>query len=127
VIDGREADYQVDKFMWGGFTFQKMVMPILDHQELFLNTVYPKYAYIIPDDKAKVEGGDGYVPRISIRYFKSQVARNQGDDIWEEWHSGALAPTGPIGDERIWRTNWTTTQGLEMLAAAQTLRFQVLS
>ena len=127
VIDGKEIDFEVDKWNQGGFTFKKMRMGILDSQELFVNTIFPKYVYLVPDDKAKVEGGDGYVPRISVRYFRSQVARNQGDDIWEEWHSGALAPTGPIGDERIWRTNFNTTQGLEMLAAAKTLKVQVLA
>lgn len=127
IIDGKEVDMEVDKWMQGGFTFQKSTMGILDSQELFINTVYPKYAYLIPDDKAKVEGGDGYVPRISVRYFKSQVARNQGDDIWEEWHTGALAPTGPTSEQRIWRANFTTTQGLEMLAAAQTMKLQILT
>lgn len=127
IVDGKEVDFEVDKWMQGGFTFKKMDLGILDSQELFVNTVFPKYAYLVPDDKAKVEGGDGYVPRISVRYFKSQVARNQGDDIWEEWHSGALAPTGPIGDEKIWRANFDTQQGIEMLAAAQTLKVQVLA
>lgn len=127
VVDGKEIDYEVDKWTWGGFTFKKMMMGILDSQELFVNTVYPKYAYLIPDDKAKVEGGDGYLPRISVRYFKSQVARNQGDDIWEEWHTGALAPTGPTSEDRVWRANFTTTQGLEMLGAAQTMKMQILT
>jgi hypothetical protein len=127
VIDGKEGDFEIDKFSWGGFSFQKMVMGILDSQELFVNTVFPKYAYLVPDDKVKVEGGDGYLPRISARYFKSQVARNQGDDIWEEWHTGALAPTGATSDTDIWRANFQTRQGLEVLAAAQTMKFQVLT
>jgi len=125
VVDGKTLDFEVDQWKYGGFTFKKMAMGILDSQELFVNTVFPKYAYLVPDDKAKVEGGDGYVPRVSVRYFKAQVARNQGDDIWEEWHSGALAPTGPIGDEKIWRANFDTQQGIEMLAAAQTVKVQI--
>ena len=124
IIDGKEGDFEIDKWAWGGFSFQKMSVGILDSQELFANTAYPKFAYLIPDDKAKVEGGDGYVPRISVRYFKSQVARNQGDDIWEEWHTGALAPTGATSDQKIWRANFETQQGLEVLAAAQTIKMQ---
>lgn len=127
IIDGREADFEVDKWKWGGFTFRKIAMGILDSQEQFVNTVYPKSAYLVPDDKAKVEGGDGYVPRLSVRYFRSQVARNQGDDIWEEWHTGALAPTGATSDEKLWRTNFDTVQGLEMLGAAQTMAVRILT
>lgn len=125
VVDGKEIDFMVDKWTRGGFTFQKSTMGILDSQEQFVNTVYPKYAYIVPTGKAKVEGGDGYVPRISARYFKTQVARNMGDDVWEEWHSGALAPTGPIGDVRIWRANFVSTQGLEVLGAMQMVKMQI--
>lgn len=125
VVDGKELDFMVDRWTRGGFTFNKSTMGILDSQEQFLNTVYPKYAYIVPTSRAKVEGGDGFVPRISVRYFKSQVSRNQGDDIWEEWHTGALAPTGPTGDQRIWRANFTTTQGLEVLGAMQMVKMQI--
>lgn len=125
IVDGKEGDFEVDKWSWGGFTFQKMVMGILDSQELFANTIFPKYAYLVPDDKVKVEGGDGYLPRISVRYFKSQIARNQGDDIWEEWHTGALAPTGATSDQDIWRANFQTKQGLEVLGAAQTMKVQI--
>lgn len=125
MVDGREIDMMVDKFSYGSFNFQKSSMGILDSQEQFVNTVYPKYAYMVPDDKVKVEGGDGYLPRISVRYFKSQIARNQGDDIWEEWHDGALAPTGPIGAEKVWNAHFDTQQGLEMLGAQQTMKMQI--
>lgn len=127
IIDGKEADFEVDKWSQGGFTFRKVMMGILDSQEQFVNTVYPKYAYLVPDGKAKVEGGDGYVPRLSVRYFRSQVARNQGDDIWEEWHTGALAPTGATSDEKLWRANFDTIQGLEALGMAQSLAFRILT
>lgn len=125
VVDGKEIDFMTDKWTRGGFTFNKSTMGILDSQEQFLNTVYPKNAYVVPMSKAKVEGGDGYVPRISVRHFKSQIARNMGDDIWEEWHTGALAPTGPTGDQRIWRANFSTTQGLEVLGAMQMVKMQI--
>lgn len=125
MLDGKELDFETDKWHYGKFNFNKSTIGILDNQEQFVNTIFPKYALILPMDKTKVEGGDGYLPRLSLRYFKAQVARNQGDDIWEEWHSGALAPTGPIGDERIWRTNWHTTQGLEALGMAQSLRMLI--
>lgn len=125
MVDGKEVDMEVDKFHYGNFNFQKSNMGILDNQEQFVNTVYPKYAYLIPDDKVKVEGGDGYLPRISVRYFKSQVARNQGDDTWEEWHDGALAPTGPIGPEKVWNAHFDTMQGLELLGGQQTLKMQI--
>lgn len=127
VVDGKELEFESDQWKWGGFTFKKSMLGILDSQEQFVNTVFPKYMYLVPDDKAKVEGGDGYVPRISVRYFKAQVANNQGDDIYEEWHTGALAPTGATSDEKLWRTNWETIQGLEMLAAAHTMKFQILT
>lgn len=127
IIDGKDVDMEVDKWNYGGFNFRKVMMGILDSQEQFVNTVYPKYAYCVPDGKAKVEGGDGYVPRLSVRYFRSQVARNQGDDIWEEWHTGALAPTGATSDEKLWRANFDTIQGLEGLGMAQSLAFRILT
>lgn len=127
VVDGKEIDYDTDKWTWGGFSFKKSMVPILDSQELFVNTIFPKYAYLIPDDKVKVEGGDGYVPRIGVRYFKAQVANNQGDEIWEEWHDGALAPTGAVGSEKIWRANFDTQQGIEALGMSQSMKLQLLS
>jgi hypothetical protein len=127
IIDGKDVDMEVDKWNYGGFNFRKVLMGILDSQEQFVNTVYPKYAYLVPDGKAKVEGGDGYVPRLSVRYFRSQVARNQGDDIWEEWHTGALAPTGATSDEKLWRANFDTIQGLEGLGMAQSMAMRILT
>jgi hypothetical protein len=127
IIDGKDVDMEVDKWSYAGFNFRKVVMGILDSQEQFVNTVYPKYGYCVPDGKAKVEGGDGYVPRLSVRYFRSQVARNQGDDIWEEWHTGALAPTGATSDEKLWRANFDTIQGLEGLGMAQSLAIRILT
>jgi hypothetical protein len=115
-LDGKSIDFDVTNFSFMNFKIQFTGMGILDHQELFTQTNIVKSMYLVPNDGVKVEGG-GTEPRIQARYFKAQVRQGQTDnnEVWEEWNDGALAPTGPIGSERIWRTNWFTSQGLECL------------
>ena len=70
---------------------------------------------------------NGAQDRIQIRYQKHGIKSNKGNEIWAEWHTGALAPTGPTTDEAIWRTNWLTYQGLEVLGAQHFGKTRVLA
>jgi hypothetical protein len=127
-VDGKTIDYTTSSFTYGNFTYEKLLLPILDHPDLFSQTNIVKNAYYIPKDKVKVHGpGGGYQPRMQVRYFKNQVKNNLGTEIYAEWHDGALAPTGPVGDEMVWNTYWASTQGLEMLGVQHCARQVVLA
>jgi hypothetical protein len=99
------------------------LLPILDQPQMFSQTDIVDSMYMIPDGNVKVVGG-GSEPRIQTRYFKNQI--KGGTEMIAEWHDGALAPTGPVGEEAIWKTYWATTQGLEVLGAEHFGKFQVL-
>jgi hypothetical protein len=128
ILDGQERNFSVQKLKYGGFSYQFANLPILDSDEMFGGTDISKSLYFIPTDKVKVRGG-GSEPRLQIRYMKHQLPgkTNAGNDIWGEWHSGALAPTGSQGDEMIWRTNFITYQGLEGLGTEHFAKMKVLS
>jgi hypothetical protein len=127
-VDGRKIDFTTTSFTYGNFSYDRIYVPILDHPDLFTQTDIVKKAYYVPKGQVKVHGkGGGMVPRIQMRYWKSQVANNLGTDIIAEWHNGALAPTGPVGPEMVWDTYWATVQGLEMLGVEHCARQIVLS
>jgi hypothetical protein len=127
-VDGKSIDFTTTSFTYGNFNYEAVYLPILDHPDLFSQTNIVKNAYYVPKDKVKVHGpGGGYQPRMQVRYQKAQVKNNLGSEIYAEWHGGALAPTGPIGDELVWDTYWASTQGLEMLGVQHCARQTVLS
>lgn len=124
VVDGRETDMEVDKVKYGGFTFNYMAMPIMDHPVLLNQTVITKSLYYIPyNDKVPVYGG-GYDTCVGVRYIPSQT--KYGNGMIDEIHTGALAWVNPNGDALNATTSWTTKQGLEVLGAQFLLREQVL-
>jgi hypothetical protein len=126
-LDGKkDLNFDVQSVTYGHFKFQFAEAPILDHQELFANTNISKSIYWLPEGKVKtVENGDQN--RIQIRYMKHGVQNNKGNDIWAEWSTGANAIGGTPTDKNIWRTNWTTFQGLEVLGAQHFGRTKVLA
>lgn len=128
MVDGKSLDFTVSTVTYGNFTYDRVYLPILDHPDLFSQTDIVKSAYYVPKDKVKVHGnGGGMQPRIQVRYQRAQVKNNLGTEIYNEWHDGALAPTGPIGGEMVWTTHWETTQGLEMLGVQHCAKQRVLS
>jgi hypothetical protein len=124
VIDGNEVDLTVNKVTYGGFTFNYMLMPILDHPTLFSQTVLAKSLYYIPyNNKVKVEGG-GSDSAIRVRYFPKQSI--YGNDLINEFHTGALSPVNPNGNAANVQVDWMTTQGLECLGVQHFVRQQVV-
>lgn len=128
MLDGQKRNFEVTELKYGAFKYQFANLPMLDSVEHFSGTLAAKSLYFIPTDNVKVRGG-GSEPRLQIRYMKGGMASstNTGNEIWEEWHTGAMAPTGATNDERVWRTNWFTAQGLEVNGAKDFTRLQVLA
>lgn len=124
VVDGRELDFEVNKVMYGRFTFYYRVMPILDHPVTFGFSTIPKNVYYIPyNNKVKVEGG-GSDPQIRVRYIPNQM--RYGNDMIGEVHYGALNVVNPNGIGKFNGTDWVTYQGLEVLAPQHLLKQRVV-
>lgn len=127
-IGGNDVNMNVEQFTYGGMTADLKVLPILDHPDMFSQTDIVKKMYFVPKDSVKT-ADNGVQPRIKMRFMDHGIAngKNLGDRIWGEWYTGALAPTGPTSEESIWRTNWKTHQGLEVLGAQHFASLKVLS
>jgi hypothetical protein len=125
VIDGKELDLQVDQLKYGGFTFNYMTMPILDHPVTFAFSSIVKQLYYLPyNNKVKVEGG-GSDTQIRVRYTPRQAPF--GDDMIGEIRYGAYHPTNPNGTGAFIGTDYITYQGMEVLAAQFLLKQQVIN
>ena len=124
VVGGRELDLMVDKLTYGGFELNYMVMPILDHPVTFGYSTISKNIFYIPyDNKVKVEGG-GSDDQIRVRYVPRQSV--YGNDLVNEIHYGALSPINPNGTGMYIGTDWSTAQGLEVLAPQFLIKQQVI-
>lgn len=116
VIDGKEVDMEVDAFNRGNHKFNFVPTSILDHPQLFNYHGAPNISqsiYWVPKGMCPVVGGAGMEPYIGIKYKKQAVTGGYGDDIYSEWHTGALAAV-PIGDVANWQVNWMSYQGLDV-------------
>lgn len=114
VIDGKELDLTVDKVTYGKFVLNYTVMPILDHPVTFGFSTIPKNLFYLPlNNKVKVEGG-GSDDQIRVRYVPKQTV--YGNDMTNEIHYGALNPVNPNGVGLFTGTDWSSAQGLEILA-----------
>lgn len=124
VVDGRELDLMVDRVQYGGFTFNYMVMPILDHPVTFGYSTIVKQLYYLPyNNKVKVEGG-GSDTQIRVRYIPRQSPF--GDDMMGEIRYGAYHPTNPNGTGAFIGTDFVTYQGLEVLAPQFCMKQRVI-
>lgn len=128
IIDGKEVNMEVDRFSYGNFQFEFIYLPIFDHPQLFGPTITPDIngsIYWIPKDKVQVEGG-GMEPRMQIRYLPKAMAggNSMSNGIITEWHTGALAPI-PTSSVAVWKTDWITNQGLELLGVKHMQKFRV--
>jgi hypothetical protein len=129
MVNGRTIDLEVDAWRYGGFKFQKMRLPILDHPQLFNytgGTDIPKKLYFIPTGNAPTQMGKASTPRIRVRYIPQPMEGGTGDSIYKQTDQGLLAPT-PVGREAKWTTDWLTYQGLEVLGAQHFASQKVLS
>lgn len=114
IIDGKDVDMEVDTFKRGNHSFEFVPTSILDHPQLFNYHGAPDISqsiYWSPKGMCPVVGGAGMEPYIGIKYKKQAVTGGYGDDIYSEWHTGALAPV-PVGDVANWQVNWMSYQGL---------------
>ena len=126
-VDGQSLSLETERLVYGGFDFQFVNMPILDHPDMFSQTDIAKSIFYVPVGKVKTKGG-GEEPYIQTRYMDVPVkGANVGNNLIKEWHSGALAPTGPTNDDMYWRTNWVSVQGLEVLGAQHMARQTVIA
>jgi hypothetical protein len=124
VVDGKELDMEVNKVMYGRFTFYYRVMPILDHPVTFGFSTIPKNVYYLPyNNKVKVEGG-GSDAQIRVRYVPRQTP--YGNDLINEVHYGALNVVNPNGLGLYNGTDWATAQGLEILAGQHLVKQRVV-
>lgn len=124
VVDGKELDMEVNKVNYGRFTFYYRVMPILDHPVTFgYSTIVKNLFYIPYNNKVKVEGG-GSDAAIRVRYVPKQGP--YGTDMIDEIHTGAFSPVNPNGAGAYIGCDWTTKQGLEVLAPQHFMKQQVV-
>lgn len=130
-IDGKSpqnVEFNVQEYKRGRFTLQFMRIPVFDHPQLFNFTgagSIAKALYGIPKDSVKTT--TGVQPRVAVRYMKPQVKNAMGSSTTAEWYDGALAPTGPIGDEMVSNCHWVSYQGLECLGTKQFFKHTVLA
>ncbi len=124
VVDGKELDVQVDRASYGGFTFNYMVVPMFDHPVTLASGTIPKNIFYLPyNNKVKVEGG-GSDAQIRVRYAPRQTP--YGDDMTNEIHYGALNVVNPNGTGLYNGTDWSSAQGLEVLAAQFLIKQRVI-
>ncbi len=126
-----KLNFWVDQLKYKGMKADLAVMPILDNNKMFSQTDIVKSIYYTPEDSVKTLD-NGMQPRVQMRYQSHGLGPvNKGDKIWGEWHSGPLSPVTPAmsvdNDRAIWRTNWKTHQGVEILGAQHLAKSKVLS
>lgn len=131
-VDGRVLNFEVDKWTIGGFTFQKTLLPILNHPELMGGTDPAKGLYFIPEGMVRASqeyGGQvSYQPRIQIRYKpQPKTIANKGSDVWAEIHGGAYSQVNPNGTVAEATVDWVTHQCVEVLGPQHFGFLKVLS
>ncbi len=129
VIDGRTVDCNVDHLSYRGFEMDFIHLPILDHPQLFSDTLTPDIAgsiYWVPKDQVETVDG-GRAPRMQIRYTPSPFmgANGSSDGVMKEWRTGALAEV-PTSSVAQLHTDWYTEQGLECIAVKHFQKFRVV-
>lgn len=130
-IDGRSLDFNVDHLSYGGYEFDFVHIPLLDHPQLFSATLSPEIngsLYLVPKDQVDTVD-NGRQPRIQIRYtatpFMGSSANTSADGMVREWRTGALAEV-PTSSEMVLHTDWETTQGLECLAVKHFQKYRIV-
>jgi hypothetical protein len=128
MVNGKEIDFNVSQVTHGKYEFNYASLPILDHPNLFSQTVMAKSLYYLPyDHKVKVygDGGESSQAALATRYVPAQTT--QGNEMIGEIHTGGLSPFGSTDSSLSWKTDWVSYQGLEFLAPQFAVRQKVLS
>jgi len=124
VIGGKELDLEVDKFNYGGFTFNLATMGIMNHPNVS-NTIVGKSALFLPNDyrvPVYSDGGVQNMPALGMRYIPNGSL--YGNEVIGETYTGAMAPH-PSGDARNWQTTWHADAALEFKAPSFGVAMQV--
>lgn len=126
-----KMNFWVDQLDYKGMKADLAVMPILNNNKMFSQTDIVKSIYYVPEDSVKTLD-NGTQARVQMRYQSHGLGPvNKGDKIWGEWHSGPLSPVSPAmgieNDKAIWRTNWKTHQGVQVLGAQHLAKQIVLA
>lgn len=127
-----KMNFEVEEFSYGQMTARMIPMRILDNNKMFSQTSIVKSIYYVPVDSVQTLGS-GVQPRIQMRWQSHGISDNlnKGDKIWGEWHSGPMSRVTPqLGienDRSIWRTNWKTIQGVQVLGAQHLAKSVVLA
>lgn len=117
-VDNKDVDLEVDKFSRGIHSFEFVPTSILNHPQLFNYTGssnIKKSIYWVPKGQLAVVGG-GNEPYLGIGYKKQAVKGGYGDDVYSEFHTGALAPVA-TSTVLKWEVSWVTYQGLDVKGA----------
>lgn len=130
-LDGKEADFNVEQFKYGGVTWDFVHIPLFDHPQLFSSTLRADVngsMYFVPKDGVDTVD-NGSQPRMQIRYtptpFTGSSANKSMNGMVTEWRVGALADI-PTSDVMFLQTNWETAQGLECLAVKHFQKYRVV-
>jgi hypothetical protein len=115
MLDGKEMNFNADKFTYGLYTINFAHLPIFDHQQVLGTTDIAKSLYYVP--QGKVNTKNGTADRISIRYMPQLVKGGMGNELIAEWDTGAWGRQGATSDEEVRKTHWVSHQGLEILGA----------
>lgn len=122
-MDGKEIDLNIQSVTRGKFTYEFTPFDTFDHPQ-YAASAMGKSMYGFPKDKVKVVGG-GTEPRVSVAYMKSPFVKgNMGNDIIQEWQTGALAGDS---DECVLGTHFRTMQGMDVKGAKHMFAQRVAS
>ena len=137
-VNGRELDMEVEKFKYGGRTFNLKSLNVLSNDQVinYIGTgsskITPaKSAYYLPMGTTPVQG-QGQVPYFRYRYMKPMAGiagASQNRTITDqtvEIVTGGLAPI-PTSNEKAMRIEWTSNMGLEVFNPNKFLRSVTLA
>ena len=132
ILDGNEANFNVDHLSYSGAEMDFVYLPIIDHPQLFGPTLTPDINgsfYWVPKDQIQTVGG-GMEPRMQIRHtttnpFMGGGANMSSNGIISEWRTGALAGN-PTNSTANLHTDWYTAQGLECIGVQHFQKYRVI-
>lgn len=131
IMDGKEADWNVEQLKYGGYTFDFCHIPLFDQPQLFSATLRADVngaLYFVPKDNVDTVD-NGSQPRMQIRHtptpFTGSSANKSANGIVTEFRLGALAEI-PTSDTLYLQTNWETAQGLECLAVKHFQKYRIV-
>lgn len=113
-MNGKDVDFTVDSFNFGGVKFDFKVLDIFDHPQTVNYSGAAdinKSMYFIPSDKIMTMAGDK-VDRLRIRTMKVGGMNDKGNSVYSEVHTGKLAEN-PTDDTSVLKVHFESKQGLE--------------